>query len=50
MFYQVPDNARSSALQEDKYILYQQALEHMLMRYHKALASLKEAEACTNLL
>jgi len=40
----VPDLSRSVALQEDKFILFQQALEHMLMRYHKALASLTDAE------
>lgn len=41
---QVPDLARSVALQEDKFITFRDGLERCLSRYHKALASLSNAE------
>lgn len=42
--FQVPDLARSVALQEDKFIAFQDGLKHCLYRYHHALASLSDAE------
>ena len=46
--FQVPDLARSVALQEDKFIAFQDGLKHCLYRYHHALASLSDAEVRTN--
>ena len=42
--FQVPDLARSVALQEDKLIGYQDGLNRCLFRYHRVLASLSDAE------
>ena len=44
---QVPDLARSVALQEEKFISFQDGLNHLLSRYHHALASLSESEVHT---
>ena len=45
--FQIPDLARSVALQEDKFIAFQGGLKHCLYRYHHALASLSDAEVGT---
>ena len=42
--YSVPDMARSVALQEDKFVSFQDSLNRCLQRYHFALAQLNEAE------
>ena len=42
--FQVPDLARSVALQEDKLIGYQDDLNCCLFHYHRVLASLSDAE------
>ncbi len=44
---QVPDLARSVALQEEKFIGFKDGLEHCLTRYHTTIAGLTEAEVCT---
>ncbi|XP_070572584.1 dynein axonemal heavy chain 10-like isoform X2 [Ptychodera flava] len=42
--FSIPELARNVALQEDKYIKYNDGLKHMLNRYHNAIASLNPAE------
>ncbi len=42
--YAIPDLARSVALQEDKFIAFQDSLGRCLQRYHSAIAQLSEAE------
>lgn len=42
--YSIPDIARSVALQEDKFISFQDSLHRCLQRYHSVLAQLTEAE------
>ena len=42
--YAIPDLARSVALQEDKFIAFQDSLSRCLQRYHSAIAQLSEAE------
>ena len=42
--YSIPDLMRSIALQEDKFISFQDSLHRCLQRYHSALANLSEAE------
>ena len=42
--YNVPDLVRSLALQEDKFVSYQDSLGRCLQRYHSAIAQLSEAE------
>ena len=44
--FQIPDLARNVALQEDKYIAFQDGLTHCLQRYHHALSTLSDAEVC----
>lgn len=44
---QVPDLARSVALQEEKFIAFRDGLNHILHRYHHVLASLSEPEVRT---
>lgn len=43
--FSVPEIARNIALQEEKYIKYQDGLKAMLNRCHLALASLDSAES-----
>ena len=45
--YAIPELARSVALQEDKFVSFQDSLNHCLQRYHSALAQLSIAEVCT---
>ena len=42
--FSVPELGRNVALQEEKYIKYNDGLKHMLGRYHAVLASLDNAE------
>ncbi len=42
--FPIPDLARSVALQEEKFIAFQDGLNHVLHRYHHVLASLTDAE------
>lgn len=42
--FQVPDLARSVALQESQFIGFQDGLNRCLYRYHRVLASLSDAE------
>lgn len=47
--FSVPDLARSVALQEEKFIGFQDGLNHVLHRYHHVLDSLTEAEVCMSI-
>ena len=42
--FPIPDLARSVALQEEKFIAFQDGLNHVLHRYHHVLSTLTEAE------
>ena len=47
--FPVPDLARSVALQEEKFIAFQDGLNHVLHRYHHVLSTLTEAEVCNSI-
>ena len=42
--YPIPELARSVALQEDKFVAFQDSLSRCLQRYHYAIALLTTAE------
>ncbi|XP_072163343.1 dynein axonemal heavy chain 10-like [Diadema setosum] len=42
--FSIPELARNVALQEDKYLRWKDGLNHMLQRYHGAIASISTAE------
>ena len=42
--YAIPELARSVALQEDKFVSFQDSLSRCLQRYHYAIAQLTTAE------